>query len=72
MKKTNYLIEDKVPPQALDLEQSILSALITSTTLQPEIFELLFADVFYREENKMIFEAAEYLYTHNKIGRAHV
>ena len=65
MKKTNYLIEDKVPPQALDLEQSILSALITSTTLQPEIFELLFADVFYREENKMIFEAAEYLYTHN-------
>lgn len=47
----------KVPPQAIDLEEAVLGALIIDTTALVQITPILKAEVFYKEANQLICQA---------------
>lgn len=57
--------EGKLPPQAIDIEQSIIASILTYPNSHAEIFELLSVGVFYKDEHNKIFEAALTLYQKN-------
>lgn len=57
--------EDKLPPQALDIERNIVAAIVSYPSSHAEIFELLSVGVFYKDEHNKIFEAAATLYEKN-------
>ena len=46
----------KTPPQAVDIEESILGCLINTPDSIINTAELLSVDTFYKQENKYIFE----------------
>lgn len=51
----------KLPPQAVDLEEAVLGALMIDKNAE-EVFDVLkSADVFYKDAHKYIFEAAQRL-----------
>ena len=64
MLNLNYI--DKCPPQALEIEEAILGALM----LEPESFykigHLINSDCFYKIANQFIFEAIQTLILGNK------
>lgn len=47
----------KVPPQAIDLEEVVLGAMMIDKKGVDEIIDILHADAFYKEAHKAIFEA---------------
>lgn len=58
-KKSNQEINlyGKIPPQALDLEEAVLGALMLSTKLSPAIWGSLKAEYFYELKHQKIFES---------------
>jgi len=52
----------KIPPQAIDLEESILGAIIFVPGALDRLVNILEEDSFYREENRLIYRAALTLY----------
>jgi replicative DNA helicase len=56
----------KLPPQAVDLEEAILGAMMLDNNGLTEAMELLTAEVFYKDCNKLIFEAISELFSKNK------
>lgn len=80
MAKTNYKKKDdvkidaisldmgKVPPQALDVEEAVLGALLLEPNVVPEILDMLVPECFYKEVNKKIFKAISALsFSHNPV-----
>ena len=53
---------DKIPPQALDIEDAVLGAMLIDSNCLNIAMSKLFSDVFYREANTLIFQAIENLY----------
>jgi len=51
------LEKGKVPPQAIDLEEVVLGALMIDKKGVDEVIDILNADVFYRPAHQYIFEA---------------
>lgn len=52
----------KIPPQAIELEEAILGALLQFTNAADECFEIIkSSDVFYRDANRVVFEAIKSL-----------
>ncbi|MFM8912986.1 MAG: DnaB-like helicase N-terminal domain-containing protein, partial [Flammeovirgaceae bacterium] len=47
----------KLPPQAVDLEEAILGALMLEKNALTAVVEFLRPEHFYKEQNKTIFEA---------------
>jgi replicative DNA helicase len=47
----------KIPPQAIDLEEVVLGAMMIDKKGIDEIIDILHADVFYKDAHKFIFEA---------------
>lgn len=47
----------KLPPQAIDLEEAILGALMLEKNALTAVVEFLRADHFYKEQNKTVYEA---------------
>ena len=47
----------KVPPQALDLEEAVLGALMLERDALPKIVDTLHAEAFYKPAHQVIFEA---------------
>jgi replicative DNA helicase len=47
----------KLPPQAVDLEEAILGALMLEKNALTAVVEFLRADHFYKEQNKTVYEA---------------
>jgi len=47
----------KVPPQNVEAEQSILSAILIENNTLPEVLEILSDEDFYREAHRKIFKA---------------
>lgn len=66
--KTNIvnLEKGKLPPQAIDLEDAVLGAMMIDKNGQDEGMALLSKEVFYKDQNKYIFEAISDLYNQNK------
>ncbi|WP_375323927.1 replicative DNA helicase [Flagellimonas sp. GZD32] len=47
----------KIPPQAVDLEEVVLGAMMIDKKGVDEVIDILHADVFYKEAHKYIYEA---------------
>jgi replicative DNA helicase len=55
----------QVLPNALELEQSVLGAMMIDRIGTDTAFEILKAEVFYKDAHKIIFEAISELYEKN-------
>ena len=51
------LEKGKIPPQATELEEVVLGAMMIDKKGVDEVIDILHADVFYKEAHKHIFEA---------------
>lgn len=47
----------KLPPQAIDLEEAVLGALMLEKSALSDVLEILNPEVFYKESNKKVFKA---------------
>lgn len=54
--------QGKLPPQAVDLEEAVLGALLLDTEAILSVVELLKPECFYKQENKKIYAAITELY----------
>jgi replicative DNA helicase len=55
-----------VPPNAIELEEAILGAMMIDKTCCDTVFQLLASEMFYSEQHKFIFEAIQQLTAENK------
>lgn len=51
----------KIPPQALDLEEAVLGAILIESYAFGEVSHIINSDSFYKEEHKEIFKACDQL-----------
>ena len=56
----------RLPPQSIEAEESILSAVLIDNNTLIDILEILSADDFYKTAHKLIFAAIEALYAKNE------
>ncbi len=58
-KKSNVinLEKGKIPPQAVDLEEAVLGAMMIDKKGVDDVIDILHDDVFYKESNKLIYAA---------------
>lgn len=56
------LEKGKIPPQALDLEEAVLGAMMIDKKGVDEVIDILQSDAFYKEAHKHIFDAISYLF----------
>ncbi len=56
----------KIPPQALDLEEVVLGAMMLESNRLAEVIEVLKPDAFYKEAHQVIFSAILRLFAHNE------
>jgi replicative DNA helicase len=52
----------KLPPQAIEVEQAVLGALMLEKEALSQVIDLLHPDVFYVEKNRWVFEAVRLLF----------
>ena len=52
----------KMPPQAIDLEEAVLGALMLEKDALTTVIDILHPTCFYKENNQKIFKAIEYLF----------
>ena len=64
MPKTNF--SDKLPPQNIEAEKSILGAIILDKESINKIVDFLFPQDFYQKSHQLIYEAALKLYEKNE------
>ena len=57
------LEKGKLPPQALELEEAVLGAMMIDKKGVDEVIDILQADAFYKDGHKHIFEAITQLFT---------
>lgn len=62
--KTNiiHLEKGKIPPQAIDLEEAVLGAMMIDKKGVDEVIDILSSDAFYKESHRHIFEAVVQLF----------
>ncbi|NND88762.1 MAG: replicative DNA helicase [Flavobacteriaceae bacterium] len=60
------LEKGKLPPQAIDLEEVVLGAMMIDKKGVDEVIDILHADVFYKEAHKRIFEAIYTLFENSE------
>ena len=46
----------RIPPQAIDLEEAVIGAMLIDKKGVDEVIDILTPEVFYKESNKLIFE----------------
>lgn len=56
----------RVPPQAIDLEEAVLGALMLEKDAAADAFEILIAESFYKDEHQKIFSAIKSLFEQSK------
>jgi len=56
----------KIPPQALDLEEAVLGAMMLENDRLAEVIEVLKPAVFYKENHQIIFSAIQRLFAQNE------
>jgi replicative DNA helicase len=57
---------DRVPPQNIEAEQSVLGAILLENEVLPSVMEYLSPDDFYRDAHKRIYSAMLELYNKNE------
>lgn len=53
----------KIPPQAIELEEAILGAIMLEKDAITEVIDILSADVFYKDSHRVIFKAITDLFS---------
>jgi replicative DNA helicase len=56
----------KIPPQATDLEEAVLGAMMLENDRLAEVIEVLKAEAFYKEHHQLIFSAIQSLFGNNQ------
>ena len=56
------LSDGRIPPQAIDLEEAVLGAMLIDEKGVNEIIELLSPEVFYKKSHQLIYESIERLF----------
>ena len=56
----------KVPPQALDLEEAVLGAILIEKNALTAVIDILKAEVFYKEAHQLIFSAISRLFSRSE------
>jgi replicative DNA helicase len=56
----------KIPPQAPDLEEAVLGAILIDSSALTLVVDLLKPEAFYVESNKVIYEAIKNLFDHHQ------
>jgi len=56
----------KLPPQALEVEEAVLGALMLERDAYITVADIIDTDSFYKEEHQKIFKAIKHLSTHEK------
>lgn len=59
-------MQDRVPPQNIEAEQSVLGAMLIEKEAIPKVMEILLDTDFYREAHRVIFNAMLELYNKNE------
>ena len=52
-----FAVNGKTPPQALDLEESVLGALMLDQNALTNTIEIIHTEYFYKPEHQLIFKA---------------
>ncbi|MEE2772411.1 MAG: DnaB-like helicase N-terminal domain-containing protein, partial [Bacteroidota bacterium] len=67
-KKQNVvsLEKGKIPPQAIDLEEVVLGAMMIDKKGVDEIIDILHADAFYKNAHKLIYGAVKKLFDNSE------
>ncbi|MTG97999.1 MULTISPECIES: replicative DNA helicase [Myroides] len=60
------LEKGKLPPQAIDLEEAVLGAMMIDKKGIDEVIDILQPEAFYKEAHKYIFEAIDQLFVSNQ------
>lgn len=60
------LEKGKLPPQAVEIEEAVLGAVMVDSNGLHEAMEILFPEVFYKDSHKHIFESICALYNRNE------
>ena len=47
----------KIPPQALDLEEAVLGAMLIDKKGVDDVIDIISADVFYKKQHQLIYQA---------------
>ncbi|TAE48030.1 MAG: replicative DNA helicase [Bacteroidetes bacterium] len=63
---TQMLAGGKLPPQALDMEEAVLGALLLEKDALHRIMDILKAEMFYKDANKTIYEAILVLFQNSE------
>lgn len=63
--KDSFLEHGKLPPQAIDIEEAVLGALMLEKHALQEVINRITPDVFYREAHQAIYTAILSLYDNN-------
>ena len=56
------LQKGKIPPQAIDLEEAVLGAMLIDEKGVNEVIDILSPDVFYKKAHQLIFESIQRLF----------
>ncbi len=56
------LSDGKIPPQAIDLEEAVIGAMLIDEKGVNEIIEILSPEVFYKRSHQLIYESIERLF----------
>lgn len=62
----NRMVNGKLQPQAIELEEAVLGAIMLDRDAMPDIIDLLRADSFYHESHQIIYEAMQQLFNQAK------
>jgi replicative DNA helicase len=62
----NAKLYGKIPPQALDVEEALLGAIIIDKKGLEKVIDYVFPDIFYHPIHKEICKAIQYLFNHAK------
>ncbi len=60
------LAQGQLPPQAIDLEEAVLGAMMIDKTAVDAVIDILEPEVFYKPEHRVIYAAIRQLFTDSK------
>ncbi|MEO2147934.1 MAG: replicative DNA helicase [Flavobacteriaceae bacterium] len=58
--------DGKLPPQAIDLEEAVIGAMLIDEKGVDEVIEILIPEVFYKKSHQLIFESIERLFRNSE------
>ena len=66
LKSVNGKIDGKLPPQAIELEEAVLGALMLDNEALSDTIDILRPEYFYKMEHQKIFDAIIVLFNESK------